>query len=83
MRNQLADSAQAQAEWQVWIRRGDQPLPLRMVVTDTTDAARPQFVADLSWNLNPSIANDQFTFRPPGGARQIVFGELSAQENDQ
>lgn len=72
-----------EAEWQVWIRRGDQPLPLRMVVTDTTSPARPQFAADLTWNLSPRLSSGQFTFRPPDGARQIVFGALSAQESDQ
>ena len=72
-----------EAEWQIWIKRGDQPLPLRMVVTDTTRPARPQFAADLTWNLAPEITADQFTFRPPQGASQIVFGALSAQENDQ
>lgn len=72
-----------EAEWQVWIQRGDRPLPLRFVVTDTTDPARPQFAADLVWDLSPSIAADQFTFRPPQAAQRIVFGELSDVESDQ
>lgn len=72
-----------EAEWQIWIKRGDQPLPLRMVVTDTSRLARPQFAADLTWNLEPEISADPFTFRPPPGASQIVFGALSAQESDQ
>lgn len=71
------------AEWQIWIKRGDQPLPLRMVVTDTTDAARPQFTADLTWNLSPSITASTFTFQPPAAARQIVFGEITTEESDQ
>lgn len=71
------------AEWQVWIKRGETPLPLRLVVTDTADPARPQFAADLSWNTTPTLAADAFTFRPPQAARRIVFGELTTQESDQ
>lgn len=70
------------AEWQVWVQRGEQPLPLRIVVTDTTDPARPQFAADLVWDLSPDVAASQFTFTPPGAAQRIVFGELSEAESE-
>ncbi len=71
------------AEWQVWIKRGDAPLPLRLVVTDTTDPARPQFAADLTWNVAPTLTAEQFTFKPPHAARRIVFGDMTTQESDQ
>src|SRR5262249_11892935 len=43
------------ADWQVWIRRGAQPLPLKVVITDRTDPARPQYAATLQWNLKPAV----------------------------
>jgi len=30
-------------DWQVWIQRGDFPLPRKLIITTTSDDARPQF----------------------------------------
>jgi hypothetical protein len=58
-------------DWQIWIRRGDQPLPLRVVVTSTDDHAQPQFEADLTWNTAPQYADNDFVFQPPADAKAI------------
>jgi hypothetical protein len=60
-------------DWQVWIQLGDFPLPRKLVLTTTTDAARPQYAAVLNWNLAPSYNEETFTFDPPVSARKIVF----------
>jgi hypothetical protein len=52
------------ADWQVWIRRGAEPVPLKLVITDRTDPARPQYAATLQWNLKPALAADEFTLHP-------------------
>jgi hypothetical protein len=31
------------ADWQLWIQQGDYPLPRKLVITTTTDPARPRF----------------------------------------
>ena len=61
-------------DYQVWIAEGDQPLPLRVVLTYKLAEGQPQFRAQFSdWNLAPQIDNAQFAFTPPEGAKKIAF----------
>jgi hypothetical protein len=60
-------------DWQVWIQLGDHPLPRKLVLTTTTDEARPQHTSVLTWNLAPSYSEAAFVFDPPGDAHKIVF----------
>jgi hypothetical protein len=60
-------------DWQVWIQKGDYPLPRRLVITTKTDEARPQFTAVYRWNLAPSFNDAAFTFDPPAGAGRVVM----------
>lgn len=63
-------------DWQVWIQRGDFPLPRRLVLTTTTDEARPQFEATYIWNLAPSFNDRAFSFDPPADAQRIIIAQL-------
>jgi hypothetical protein len=63
-------------DWQVWIQLGDHPLPRKLVLTTTTDEARPQHTSVLTWNLAPSYSDDAFVFDPPADAHKIVFAEV-------
>ena len=65
-------------DWQVWIQQGDFPLPRKLVLTTTTDDARPQHTAVLMWNLAPSYNEATFVFDPPAGTHKIVFKTTSA-----
>ena len=47
-------------DWQIWIARGDKPLPLRLVIAGTTDPKLPQLEASLNWNTAPKFAADTF-----------------------
>ena len=58
-------------DWQVWIQRGAQPLPRRLVVTSTRNEARPQYTADYEWTLQPQIAPTAFAFTPPAGSISV------------
>jgi len=60
-------------DWQVWIQKGDYPLPRKIVLTTTTDEARPQHSSILTWNLAPAYNEGAFTFEPPPGTHKIVF----------
>jgi hypothetical protein len=66
---------QAGLDWQVWIQKGDYPLPRKLVLTTLTDEARPQHTATYVWNLAPSINEGAFIFAPPSTAKRIVFAE--------
>ncbi len=63
-------------DWQVWIQLGDFPLPRKMVLTTTTDEARPQYVATFTWNLAPAFNDAAFAFVPPKGAGRVVLTEV-------
>jgi len=63
------------ADWQLWIQQGPHPLPRKLVITTTTDPARPRFTAVIGWNLAPSYNDAAFTFDPPKDARKIMMAE--------
>ncbi|MCG3200756.1 MAG: hypothetical protein NFCOHLIN_00618 [Gammaproteobacteria bacterium] len=64
----------AAVDFQVWVADGDQPLPLRVVLTYRNEEGQPQFWAQLSdWNVSPVITDATFAFTPPDGARKIAF----------
>jgi hypothetical protein len=65
-------------DWQVWIEEGSHPLPLKLVLTTTTDEARPQHEAIMKWNLAPSYDEAAFTFDPPAGSHKIIFATADA-----
>jgi hypothetical protein len=69
-------------DWQVWIQRGDYPLPRKIVVTTTTDEARPQYTSILTWNLAPAYNDAAFDFAPPPGAHKVAFAEDKALEKN-
>ena len=66
-------------DWQVWIQKGDSPLPLKLVITTTGDEAQPQYVSELGWNLAPALNDKMFTFQPPPGSYQISIREITAE----
>ena len=63
-------------DWQVWIQKGDFPLPRKLVLTTTTDDARPRHTAVLTWNLAPAVNDQAFVFRPTPTAKKVVLAEL-------
>jgi hypothetical protein len=69
---------QAGLDWQIWIQNGDYPLPLKLVLTTTTDEARPQHTSLYTWNLAPSFNDKAFAFEPPSDAKKITFAEVAA-----
>ncbi len=58
-------------DWQIWIAKGDKPLPLRIIIVASDDPARPQFESTLTWDTSPTFAPDTFTFTPPANAKEI------------
>jgi hypothetical protein len=68
---------QKDVDWQIWIQKGAQPLPRKVVIVDRTDEAHPTYTARLSWNVNPSFTADEFAFRPGKDSKHIRLSELS------
>jgi len=61
------------ADWQLWIQRGNTPLPKRIVITTTSNAALPQYAATLKWTLTSKFNDGEFAFVPPKGTERITF----------
>jgi FixJ family two-component response regulator len=61
-------------DWQLWIQRGDRPLPRRFVLTATDDPARPQHAIELDWLLEDKPSDAVFAFTPPADAHEIPHG---------
>jgi hypothetical protein len=67
-------------DFQLWIADGDQPPPLRAVLTYKNDPGQPQFRAQFSdWNLAGEPPDSTFTFAPPVGANKIPFAAALSQ----
>ena len=59
--------------FQLWIKDGPQPLPLRFVITTKTVKANPQFTVQLSnWNTQPTVTGLEFGFHAPAGAKPVT-----------
>ena len=59
-------------DFQIWIARGKQPLPRRVVITYKNARGEPQYRADFSdWNLSTKAPKGAFIFTPPGNAEQV------------
>lgn len=61
-------------DFQIWIQRGAQPLPRRLVITTRDIPSAPQFTVTMTrWNLKPNFGAQTFAFKPPVGATKIDF----------
>ena len=59
---------------QVWVQRGTQPLPRKLVITTRDMPGAPQFAVTMTrWNLKPTFGAQTFSFKPPAGAVKIDF----------
>jgi hypothetical protein len=72
-------------DWQIWIKDGAEPLPMKYVITSKRIAMAPQYSVVLSnWNTKPVIAANRFQFVAPQGVKRLQglsvdeTGEISA-----
>jgi len=64
----------AEVDLQIWIAKGAEPLPRRVVVTYKNSPGEPQFRADLSdWSVKAKLGAAEFAFVPPPGAERIMY----------
>jgi hypothetical protein len=64
----------AEVDMQLWIARGPEPLPRRVVITYKNAPGEPQFRADLhEWSVPAKPDAAAFEFVPPAGAEQIMY----------
>ena len=58
-------------DWQVWIRTGAEPLPVKLMIVSRKDPAYPAYIARLAWKMNPVLTDAEFAFRPGAGLKPI------------
>jgi hypothetical protein len=68
---------------QVWIARGAEPVPRRIVITYRQIEGQPRFWAQFTeWNFSPELSDTTFTFSPPEGAERVrLFVEISGEKS--
>jgi hypothetical protein len=72
-----------EADFQLWIASGEQPLPVRLVIDYKNATGRPQFRAGLSnWSFGIDTPDDLFAFVPPEGAERIPLA-TAVQNRDE
>jgi len=80
--NHLAFS-RPDVDFQVWVADGDQPLPCKYVVTDTTTPEQLSVSTVMSdWNVAPATMDSMFEFVPPKDANKIDFMPLDSAKSD-
>jgi hypothetical protein len=73
MAHQLAVTKK-NVSYQIWIKDGAEPVPLRYVVMGREMKGSPQFTIELhNWQPNAQAPADSFTFTPPPGAKKVAF----------
>jgi len=59
---------------QLWVAKGDEPVPRRIVVTYKNLEGQPQFRAQFEeWNFSPNFSETIFSYSPPAHADRVGF----------
>jgi len=59
---------------QVWIEKGDEPKPWRILITHRDKPAQPRFWAQFDeWDFSPEISESTFKYTPPEGAVRVRY----------
>ena len=63
-----------ETDFQIWIAKGDKPLPQRYIITYKEWEGEPQFRGQFSnWNFSPQVSDSFFAFTPAKGMEKIPF----------
>ena len=80
----------AKVDWQLWVKAGDEPLPMKYVITSKWVTGAPQYsIRFRDWNTSPKITDNQFAFSVPKGATKLEtmpvneMGEFTSTEEGQ
>ena len=63
---------EAKVDWQLWVKAGDEPLPMKYVITTKWLTGAPQYEIRLrDWNVSPKIKDAEFTFSVSNNATKL------------
>ena len=66
-------------DWEIWIQKADPPLPLKLSIVDRNDPAKPAFTTFLTWQVNPTFSDADFTFTPGANAKRIQLATYKGE----
>ena len=69
---------QPDTDWQLWVEKGDRPVPRKIVITTLHEVGDPQYSATLTWNTQPRFDKDTFTYVPDKDAQKVAFAQPDA-----
>ena len=79
----------ADTDWQLWVERGENPIPRKLVITSKTLNCAPQYTLRIKkWKTGVEAPDDAFAFVPPQGAEKldqnmlIEFDELPPEASE-
>jgi hypothetical protein len=58
-------------DWQIWITRGDKPMPLKYVITTKWVTGAPQYTLRLNNWSTAKVDTKLFSFAPPADAKRL------------
>lgn len=59
---------------QVWVERGDEPKPWRILITHREEPAQPRFWIQFDeWDFSPEFSESTFKYTPPEGAVKFRY----------
>lgn len=66
------------ADWQIWIKAGDTPVPLRFAIVYVSEKGEPQFLAQFRhWQFNMPVDASLFRAKLPKDAKKIALKEAT------
>lgn len=61
-------------DWQLWIKTGNEPLPMKYIITTKWVTGAPQYELRLrDWMTSPKISESEFKFSAPEGAKKVEY----------
>lgn len=69
------------ADVQLWVAKGDKPIPRRLVVTYKNLEGQPQFRSQFEeWNFSPDFSKTFFSYSPPAHAERFSFFPVTSDD---
>jgi hypothetical protein len=64
-------------DWQLWVQKGRNPIPRKLVITSKSIGAAPQYTLVISdWKTEVPADATAFVFKVPVGASKMLLEEL-------
>jgi hypothetical protein len=70
----------ADRNWEIWIAKGDKPVPVKVTIVDPTQDTQPRYVSSVKWTVPATIDDTAFTFTPSDEHKGIAFATGAPQQ---